>query len=99
MNDSRNLTIATLGITATVLIAAVILTSIGGTNMAVASGQLDRGGDYIVVTGQFTENNEVVYITDAAAQRINVYSYEPTNRQFALWDSIDLQRVLGAIRR
>jgi ethanolamine utilization microcompartment shell protein EutS len=99
MNDSKNLMIGVLTITATILVAAVILSTMGPRNEAMAIGQLDRGGDYIVLTGQFTENNELVYITDAAAQRTNVYSYEPTTRQFALWDSIDLQKVMGSIRR
>ena len=95
MNDSRNLAIGVLSITATILLAAVFLTSLITGNEAKAIGQTDRGGDYIVVTGQYTENTELVYVTDAAAQRLNIYNYETTTRQFVIWDSIDLRSVFG----
>lgn len=95
MQDSKNLTIGVLSITATILLAAVILSTLITGNEAMAIGQIDRGGDYIVVTGQFTENSELVYVTDAAAKRLNLYMYETTTRQFVLWDSIDLRRAFG----
>lgn len=99
MQDNRNLTIGVLSITATVLLVGVILTTLGGFTPVQALGQIDRGGDYIMVTGQFTENTELVYITDAAAQRLNLYSYETSTRQITLWDSIDLRAVFGSARR
>jgi hypothetical protein len=92
MNDKPNLTIGVLSITAVILLAGVLLT-VGHQNSAMAMGQIDRGGDYILVTGQFSDSTELIYVTDAAAQRMNVYSYEQTNRQFMLWDSIDLKQV------
>lgn len=95
MNDSRNLAIGVLSITATVLLVAVILSTLITGNEAKAIGQIDRGGDYIVVTGQYTENTELVYVTDAAAQRLNLYCYDTTIRQFVIWDSIDLRTVFG----
>ncbi len=96
MNDRRNLTIGVLTITATILFVGVVLSTMGGRNDAMAIGQIDRGGDYIVVTGQFTENQEQVYVTDAAAQRMNIYSYDTRTRQFTLWDTIDLKAVFGS---
>jgi len=94
MNDKTNSAIGVLSITATVLLVGVVLT-LGGQGKAVAEGEIDRGGDYILVTGQFNGASELVYVTDAAAQRMNVYSWEQTNRQFTLWDSIDLKRVFS----
>ncbi len=96
MHDNRNLTIGILTITATILFVGVVMSTTGGRNEAMAIGQLDRGGDYVMVTGLFTENYELVYVTDAAAQRMNSYGYDTTTRQFTLWDSIDLKAVLGA---
>ena len=96
MQDNRSLTIGVLTITATILFVGVIFSSVGGRHEAMAIGQLDRGGDYVIVTGQFTENEELVYVTDAAAQRMNAYSYDAKTRQFVLWDSIDLNAVLGS---
>jgi hypothetical protein len=83
-----------LSITATILLVGVVLT-LGGQGKALAEGVLDRGGDYVMVTGQFNTTYELVYVTDAAAQRLNVYSWEQTNRQFILWDSVDLKRVFS----
>jgi hypothetical protein len=96
MQDNRNLTIGILCVTATILFVGVVLSTTGGRNEAMAIGQLDRGGDYVVVTGQFSESQELVYVTDAAAQRLNAYSYDAKIRQFTLWDSIDLNAVLGS---
>lgn len=98
MQDDKNLTIGVLSITAVVLLIGVILTAVGGQNQALAIGQSDRGGDYIVVTGQFTQSTELVYVTDAAARRLNLYSYDATRRQLILWDSQDLRRVFGKPR-
>lgn len=94
MNDKSRITIGVLSITATILLVGVLMT-LGGQGKAMAIGQTDRGGDYILVTGQFNDNNELVYVTDAAAQRMNVYSYEQTNRQFTLWDTIDLRHAFA----
>jgi hypothetical protein len=96
MNTPRNetLTIGVLSITGVILLVGVILT-LGGHQSAFGMGQIDRGGDYILVTGQFSDSTELVYVTDAAAQRTNVYSYEQTNRQFVLWDTIDLRRTFA----
>lgn len=99
MNDSKNLAIGVLSITATILLVGVILTSFLTANTAMAIGQTDRGGDYIMVTGQFTENSELIYVTDAAAQRLNLYSYETSTRQFILWDTIDLKGVFSPGRK
>ncbi len=90
MHDSRNLTIGVLTITATVLFVGLVLTTSGPDSQAVAYGQLDRGGDYVIFTGQFTQNTELVYIVDAAAKRLVAYSYETSNRQIRLWDAVDL---------
>ncbi|MBI5762878.1 MAG: hypothetical protein HZA51_05055 [Planctomycetes bacterium] len=94
MQDKSNIAIGTLSITAVVLFVGVML-SVSRHEQAAAMGVLDRGGDYIVVTGQFSDSNELVYVTDAAAQRMNVYSYEQTVRQFMLWDTVDLRRVFA----
>src|SRR5260221_14390533 len=96
MQEKSNLTIGVLSITAVVLLVGVFIT-LSQQNSAMAIGQLDRGGDYILVTGQFTDTTELVYVTDAAAQRMNIYSYDQSTRQFDLWDNIDLRRVFAAV--
>jgi len=96
MRNNQNLAIGVLTMTAVVLFVGTVLSTTGSNNEALAIGQLDRGGDYILLTGQFTENHELLYITDAAARRLNVYSYETSTRQFVMWDSVDLTRMPGS---
>lgn len=84
-------TIGLLSITGLILLIAVIVTTLSPAP-SYAFGQIDRGGDYIMVTGQFTENSEVVYITDGAAQRMIMYSYEATQNTLILWDGDDFAK-------
>lgn len=91
-DQEANLAVGVLTITTMILLVGVILVLSGGQAPALASGQLDRGGDYVLVTGQFTLNSELIYVTDAAAGRLNAYSYDGTQRQVRLWDSHDLRR-------
>ncbi|MFQ5429653.1 MAG: hypothetical protein ACE5E1_05010 [Phycisphaerae bacterium] len=94
MRDNRNLAIVIFSVTAAVLLVGLFLTpGAASRNQALAIGQIDRGGDYIMVTGQFTENSELVYVIDAAARRLNSYSYETTNRQIILWQSLGLGQL------
>ena len=95
MKERSDLAIGVLSITAVILLVGVFVT-LSQQSPVQAIGLLDRGGDYILVTGQFTENTELVYVTDAAAQRMNVYSYEQSTRQFELWDTVDLKRTFTA---
>ena len=96
MNDNRNFIIGVLSITATILFVGLLIVTTAGQNSAMAFGQIDRGGDYILVTGQFTQNSEIVYVIDGAARRLIAYSYETTTRDFVLWDAIDFERIMGA---
>lgn len=97
--DRQNLTLGVLVITATVLLVGLLISGPAGTQPAYAIGQLDRGGDYIMVTGQFTDSTEMVYIVDAAAQRMHVYSFDSTTRNFVLWDALDLRSLFGQSRK
>lgn len=99
MHDSKNLSIGVLSVTAMILLVGVIFATLGGQSPALAIGQTDRGGDYIVVTGQFTQNSELIYVMDAATRQLNVYGYDTTRRQTMFWDSLDLTKVFGAIRK
>jgi len=90
--SEANMAVGVLTVTAAILLVGVVLVFSSSQNQALASGQLDRGGDYIVLTGQFTLNSELIFVTDAAAGRMNAYSYERTQQQLRLWDSHDFKR-------
>jgi len=95
MQDNKHLAIGVLSITATILFAAFLIVTIIPAPYASAIGQTDRGGDYIVVTGQFSNSTEQVYVTDAAANRLHSYSFDWGRRQIILWDNHDLNRAFG----
>lgn len=97
MQDNRNLTIGVLIITAVILLVGILLASNSTSQQAMAFAQIDRGGDYIIMTGQFTLNSELVYVTDAAARRLTAYSYDRTRNQIVLWDQHDLRREFGEV--
>lgn len=99
MRDNQNMTIGILSITATILFVGLVVVLMLGNKPAMAIGETDRGGDYIMVTGQYTPNVELIYVTDAAAKKLNAYSYDTTQRQLVLWDSQDLAKVFAAVRR
>lgn len=99
MRDNQNMTIGILSITATILFVGLVVVLMLGNKPAMAIGETDRGGDYIMVTGQYTPNVELIYVTDAAAKKLNAYSYDTTQRQLVLWNSQDLAKVFAAVRR
>ncbi len=66
--ETQNLAIGVLSITAVILLVGVLVVS-AVNDRAMAIGQTDRGGDYILVTSQFNSNTEFVIVTDAATQR------------------------------
>jgi len=93
MRDKSDYAIGVLSITAVILLVGLLLITSASGNRAAANSMLDRGGDYIMATGQFSESDEVIYVTDTAAQRLALYSYDPTHRQFMLWDVFDLRQL------
>ena len=99
VQDNReNLAIGVLSITATILLVGVILVLSGGQNQAFAmSGGNDRAGDYVMATGQFSSSTDLVYVTDAAANRLNIYGYDRTQRELRLFDTHDLRREFGDV--
>ena len=97
--DARNLTIAVLTLTAAILFVGLVLVN-AFPQSAMAYGQGDRAGDYVVATGQLQNSTELVYITDAAIGRLNVYLLDISKQyQLRLVDTFDLATRLRAPAR
>jgi len=96
--DSKNLAIALLTVTAAILSVGLTLAIILAPAQTLAASQMDRAGDYVVTTGQLQRSTEVVYITDAAMGRLNVYLYDRNRRQIDLLDGLDLTTRLRQTR-
>lgn len=93
--ESQNLAIGVLSITAVILLVGVLVVS-AVNDRAMAIGQTDRGGDYILVTSQFNNNTEFVIVTDAATQQMLIYGWNMGAKQLDVFSSVDLKKLSAA---
>ena len=70
MNDPKNLTIAMLCVSATILVT--VLSLLPTTEQARADTPV-RGGDYIMVTGAYSSLIDLLYVVDRSQQKLNAY--------------------------
>ena len=91
--DNRNMIIAVLSVTAVVLLCtlALVHTQWQQLQPSVAwADTVDRGGDYILTTGAFSEQDEALYALDGARDRLNVYQYDHNQKRILLYNSVNL---------
>ena len=100
-DERHGLSIGILSVTAVVLLVGIVVVSVVQKS-AMAIGMSDRGGDYIVVTVQFTQSKEAIVVTDAAAERMAAYMFNETNRRMDPISVYDLKllkdKVVGGAR-
>lgn len=82
MHDPKSLTLALLCITASLLLATIIL--VGNEKTALAGSSESRAGDYIMVAGQISSGSELIYLIDIGAQRLNGYGANVNTRTVEL---------------
>lgn len=93
--DTKTFAIGVLSITACVLFVGWLLVTLTPTP-ALATGQLDRGGDYIMVTQQLSNSQEGVIIIDAASQRMSLYAMDINQKTIrTLQLNVPLDRLPG----
>ena len=93
--DSKNMIIAVLSVTAVVLLCtlALVHTQWQQSRPSLAwADTVDRGGDYILSTGAFSEQDEALYALDGAGDRLNVYQYDQNRKRILLYDRVDLTK-------
>lgn len=73
--DGKTFAIGILSVTACVLFVGFLMIS-STPEPAYGIGQLDRGGDYIMLTQQLSESVEGILVVDAAAKAGILYSYD-----------------------
>ena len=91
--DSKNMIIAVLSVTAVVLLCtlALVHTQWQQSRPSLAwADTVDRGGDYILTTGAFSDANEALYALDGASDRLNVYTYDLNRKRILLYDRVEL---------
>lgn len=94
--DNKSLTIGVLSITAVLLLVGLMLVQSLSTPQALAIGQTEQAGDYLVATGQFQESYELLYVIDASVERLVVYGYDFNNKTIRVVDTFDLRRLKPA---
>ena len=93
--DVRVFAIGVLSVTACILFVALLLIT---TQPAQAIGQLDRGGDYIMLTQQLTSSQEGCLVIDAASRQMTLYALNNSNKQLqVIQPNIDLKQLPGSL--
>jgi len=90
--DTKNFAIGILSVTAVVLFVGLVL--IGYVPEAQGFAQSMSGGDYLVATGQLDRSTELIYIVDAAANRMIGYVFNNNTRRLERVDTVDLDKIL-----
>ena len=111
MKDPKNLSIALLCVSATVLATALALppraapapahADVLATAFALLPGTAApahadtpvRGGDYIMITGAYSDSVDLLYVIDVVAQKVNTYVFNPQTNELVLRDQFDLKPV------
>jgi hypothetical protein len=92
MNDTKNLTILILCITAVVLLAMVIGVKMDST--AYAGGIGMKQGNWIMVAGGATSKSDMLYMVDIGQRQMNVYGL--TGKKIEKIDAINLDDIFAA---
>jgi len=88
--DNKNMVMAVLTVTAVALFCTLVLMHNSGGSVAWAD-TVDRGGDYVLVTGAFSNTDEALYVIDGINERLNVYQFDTDSRRILLFDQQDLK--------
>ena len=89
MKDTKNITIALLCVTATLLLTVILLVS--DTEEAVAATSESRTSKYIMVPGRATSTRDVVYVIDMNTEKLNAYLVDRD------WQVRDIELAAGPI--
>jgi uncharacterized membrane protein len=94
--DSKALAIGVLSITACILFVGLLMLTMQP-QPAYGIGQIDRGGDYIMLTQQLSSSQEGVVIIDAASRQMTLYALDGSNKQLQILQSnIPLDQLPGS---
>ncbi len=88
--DGRTFAIGVLAVTACVLFVGFMLTAM---QPAQATGQIDRGGDYKMLTQQISRSREALIVVDSAAKRAVIYDFDYGNKQLQIAATIPLDEL------
>ncbi len=90
MNNSQNVTIALLCVSAAVLGTITVLT---WTDRAEATGVAAAAGEYIMFTGEVSASIDMLYVVDLTQRKMNAYHWDTNNNVLTLNDQVDLAKA------
>lgn len=88
--NTKDFAIGILSVVAVILFASLVLLQALAPSPAMAFAQNAVSGDYLVSTARLSQGTELLVITDAALQRMNVYGFNADLGQIELVERIDL---------
>lgn len=92
MNNSQNITIALLLVTAVVL-GSLLVGSFSSTPAYAGSSSV-KGADYILVPVEFTESSDLIVVIDVTKRRMNTYNLNRNSNSIDLVDDkMDLNKI------
>lgn len=97
--DAKTFAIGILSVTACILFVGLVLVLLTP-KPAFATGQNDRGGDYIMLTQQLSNSVEGVLVIDAASKRMSLYALNIGNKRLDIVQrNIPLDRLPGSVEQ
>jgi hypothetical protein len=95
----QNMTISTLTVTAVVLLTGLIILNALPPQAAVAAGQGDTVGDYIVTTARLDEDTELVYVFNVESEVMLVYAFNVATARIDVVQPLDVAPLLRPSQR
>ncbi len=94
MQNSQNLTIGLLVVTAIILGAMLLTSYMDSQNTAYADTPI-KGGDYLVGTGAWNDKHDLLYVIDIGTRRMVAYSLTVNKDRIQLVDAVDLEKAFS----
>jgi hypothetical protein len=88
--NTKDFAIGVLSVTAVILLSALLIIQSVAPRQAMAFGEAERAGDYLVSTAQLDDTAELLVIVDAYQQKMNVYGFNVPVGQTELIQQTDL---------
>jgi len=95
VKDPQSFVIALLLVTAAIL-GAMVFTAYRGTSQTAYAEASVKQGDYVMVTGAWSTNNDLLYVLDLAARKLNVYYLNDQRSTIDPVTDADLNAVFAA---
>lgn len=91
MNNSGNVALVTLTLTAALLAGLLAITL--GTDDAAAGDPALKGNNYVLLTVQSGNRPEFVCVVDMSSRRMSLYSMDPRREALDLRDRVELEQA------